>query len=71
MAPVETSLENKDENQEHDDVDEEQLCLKLHHLGRTCFRKVGIPNRIDLGKLPFTVIISISKQKDFSLTSFR
>ena len=42
MGPVEGSLENKDSHEEPDEVEEEQLCLKLHRLGRTCFRKVGI-----------------------------
>ena len=29
-------------NEELEDIEEEQLCLKLHRLGRTCFRKVSI-----------------------------
>lgn len=40
LGPVEAALEDKDGNQEHDEADDEQLCLKLHRLGRTCFRKV-------------------------------
>ena len=28
------------QNEEHEEIEEEQLCLKLHRLGRTCFRKV-------------------------------
>ena len=33
--------DNKD-TEELDDLEEEQLCLKLHRLGRTCFRKVSM-----------------------------
>ena len=29
------------EDEELEEIEEEQLCLKLHRLGRTCFRKVG------------------------------
>ena len=46
MGPAEAGLEEKDGNQEHDELDDEQLALKLHRLGRTCFRKVGIHNCI-------------------------
>ena len=30
-----------DDNSEDEEGEEEQLCLKLHRLGRTCFRKVS------------------------------
>ena len=38
-----SSHENDNKHiEELDDFEEEQLCLKLHRLGRTCFRKVSM-----------------------------
>ena len=67
MGPVEAGLEEKDGNEEHDEPDGEQLALKLHRLGRTCFRKVCIHNLIWFSKLPFTLHISIWKKILYNL----
>ena len=34
------------DNEEKEEGEEEQLCLKLHRLGRTCFRKVSLMSTI-------------------------
>ena len=39
MGPVDKS-QSSVQNEDQDDIEEEQLCVKLHRLGRTCFRKV-------------------------------
>ena len=36
------SPDKKCDDSEETEEDVEQLCLKLHRLGRTCFRKVSL-----------------------------
>ena len=42
MGPVGGKLPENGMNEDCDEIEEVELCLKLHRLGRTCFRKVRV-----------------------------
>ena len=62
---------DKDDNndiQEIEDIEEEELCLKLHRLGRTCFRKIREKRDYHKGRkqMSWIYLSRISATKEFA-----